>query len=216
MTLVEPCLVIDASARAGLRVGVLQGGRWKSQVESPEGALEATSECAGQALKAAGLELADIQSFAVNIGPGSMLGIRVAALAVRAWSALHTRPIYVWESLVALATVALEHGQKAPFVVVAESRLKRWNLLEVNAQKEFSSVAECEVEQVKQKSLPILTLSDEALKTFSSATKLVDPWADLPKYFTEGKLLKLEPKPEPLNATEDFALWSGERHRGNS
>ncbi len=216
MALVEPCLVIDASARDRLRVGVVQGGRWVSQVESPEGALEATSGCVGDVLKSAGLQLADVQSFALNIGPGSMLGIRVAALTVRAWSALKPRPIYVWESLVALATVALDRGVKAPFVVVAESRLKRWNVLEVNAQKQFSAVAECETEQVKQKALPVLTLADEALKIFSGVIKLADPWADLPKYFAEGRLLKLEPKPEPLNATEDFALWSGERHRGNS
>jgi tRNA A37 threonylcarbamoyladenosine modification protein TsaB len=215
MALAEPCLVIDASARAGLRVGIVQGGRWISQVESTEGALEATSGCVGEVLKSTGLQLADVQSFALNIGPGSMLGIRVAALTVRAWSALKPRPIYVWESLVALATVALERGQKVPFVVVVESRLKRWNVLEVNAQKGFSTVAECEVEQVKQKTLPILVLSDEANKVFPGATKRADPWADLPKYFSEGKLLKLESKPEPLNATEDFALWSGERHRGN-
>ena len=216
MTLVEPCLVIDASARAGLRVGVVQSGRWLSQVTSPDGALEATSGCVAEVLKSASLQLADVQSFALNIGPGSMLGIRVAALTVRAWSALKPRPIYVWESLVVLATVAMERGQKAPFVVVAESRLKRWNVLEVNAQKQFSAVAECEVEQVAQKSLPVFALSDEALKSFLGATKLSDPWADLPKYFSEGKLLKLESKPEPLNATEDFALWSGERHRGNA
>ena len=214
MALEEPCLVIDATARVGLRVGILQGGRWKSQLESPEGALEATSGCVGEVLKSAGIQLAEVQSFALNIGPGSMLGIRVAALTVRAWSALKPRPIYVWESLVALATVALERGQKAPFVVVAESRLKRWNVLEVNALKEFSTVAECEVEQVKQKVLPILALSDEAIKVFPGAAKLADPWADLPKYFSDGKLLKHESKPEPLNATEDFALWSGERHRG--
>lgn len=216
MALVEPCLVIDASARAGLRVGIVQGGRWVSQVTSPDGALEATSGCVAEVLKSAGVQLADVQSFAVNIGPGSMLGIRVAALTVRVWSALKPRPIYVWESLVALATVALERGQKAPFVVVAESRLKRWNVLEVNAQKQFSAVAECEAEQVRQKALPVLTLSDEAVKIFAGAIKLSDPWADLPQYFAEGKLLKLEPKPEPLNATEDFALWSGERHRGNA
>jgi len=215
MALAEPCLVIDASARAGLRVGIVQGGRWISQVESTEGALEATSGCVGEVLKSAGLQLVDVQSFALNIGPGSMLGIRVAALTVRAWSALKPRPIYVWESLVAMATVALERGQKAPFLVVVESRLKRWNVLEVNAQKEFSTVAECEVEQVKQKALPILALSDEANKVFPGATKRADPWADLPKYFSEGKLLKLESKPEPLNSTEDFAVWSGERHRGN-
>lgn len=211
----EPCLVIDASARAGLRVGVLQGGRWVSQVESPDGALEATSDCAGEVLATANLKLSEIKSFAVCVGPGSMLGIRVAALAVRAWSALQERPIYVWESLMALATSALAHGQAGPFVVVAESRLKRWNVLEVTPQNQFLPVAELERDQVVVKSLPILCVSDEAVKVFTGVKKITDPWSDLPKYFSEGKLLKLEPKPEPLNATADFALWSGERHRGN-
>jgi hypothetical protein len=38
----EPCLVLDGSARYGVRVGVLQGGRWLAEAHSDEGALEAT------------------------------------------------------------------------------------------------------------------------------------------------------------------------------
>ena len=70
----EPCLVLDGSARHGVRVGVLQGGRWIAEAHSDEGALEATFACAEKALASAGLKCADLHSFAVCVGPGSMLG----------------------------------------------------------------------------------------------------------------------------------------------
>ena len=88
MSAPEPCLVLDGSARAGVRVGVLSGGRWVGQGLSPDGALEGLFGCVEAALVDAKLSLGDIRSFALCVGPGSVLGIRIAALAVRAWSAL--------------------------------------------------------------------------------------------------------------------------------
>ena len=83
MSAPEPCLVLDGSARAGVRVGVLSGGRWVGQGISPDGALEGLFGCVEAALADAKLSLADIRSFALCVGPGSVLGIRIAALAVR-------------------------------------------------------------------------------------------------------------------------------------
>ncbi|MFN5058183.1 MAG: hypothetical protein ACK5FI_09415, partial [Verrucomicrobiota bacterium] len=134
MSAPEPCLVLDGSARAGVRVGVLAGGRWVGQGISPDGALEGLFGCVEAALAEAKLSLADIRSFALCVGPGSVLGIRIAALAVRSWSALEPRPIFVWESLSALARSALVAGEKGPFLVAVESRLKRWHALEVAAE----------------------------------------------------------------------------------
>jgi tRNA threonylcarbamoyladenosine biosynthesis protein TsaB len=133
MSAPEPCLVLDGSARAGVRVGVLSGGRWTGQGVSPDGALEGLFGCLESALAEAKLSLKDIRSFALCVGPGSVLGIRIAALAVRSWSALEPRPIFVWESLAALARSALVAGEKGPFLVAVESRLKRWHALEVAA-----------------------------------------------------------------------------------
>ena len=102
----EPCLVLDGSARVGVRVGVLRDGRWSGEGVAAEVALEATFACAETALRHAGLTLADIRSFVVCVGPGSILGIRVAALAARAWATLEPRPIFVWESLAAVGHAA--------------------------------------------------------------------------------------------------------------
>ena len=78
MSAPEPCLVLDGSARAGVRVGVLSGGRWVGQGLSPDGALEGLFDCVEVALAEAKLKLGDIRSFALCVGPGSVLGIRIA------------------------------------------------------------------------------------------------------------------------------------------
>jgi tRNA A37 threonylcarbamoyladenosine modification protein TsaB len=45
------------------------------------GALEVTTDLANEVLNKASLKFKDVKSYAVCIGPGSMLGIRVAAMA---------------------------------------------------------------------------------------------------------------------------------------
>ena len=186
MSAPEPCLVLDGSARAGVRVGVLAGGRWVGQGVSPDGALEGLFGCVEAALADAKLSLADIRSFALCVGPGSVLGIRIAALAVRSWSALEPRPIFVWESLSALARSALVAGEQGPFLVAVESRLKRWHALEVAAT-----------------ALP-------------AHVPVPPPWSALPALLSQPGFLREEARPDALNVAQDFATWSGERHRADA
>jgi tRNA threonylcarbamoyladenosine biosynthesis protein TsaB len=210
----EPCLVLDGSARHGVRVGVLQGGRWIAEAQSDEGALEATFACAEEALAKAGLQFADLRSFAVCVGPGSMLGIRVTAMAVRTWAALQPCEVWVWEPLVALAAAVRLRGEAGAFHVVSESRLKRWHVVSVDADGLPSPARECEVEQVAALSGRILTTVTSAPQVLPAAVVVPEAWSALPKVFAEAGVLRLEPKPEALNAAADFATWSGERHRG--
>jgi tRNA threonylcarbamoyladenosine biosynthesis protein TsaB len=210
----EPCLVLDGSARVGVRIGVLQGGRWVGEGVADEGALEATFACAETALRQAGLALADIRSFAVCVGPGSILGIRIAALAARTWATLEPRPIYVWESLAAVAQAALAAGQARPFAVALESRLKRWNTLVVAPAGALGAPAELEPEQVATLGLPIISTTGSASALFPGAQVVPTPWAALPTLFATTDLLRAEAKPEALNPAATFATWDGERHRG--
>jgi tRNA threonylcarbamoyladenosine biosynthesis protein TsaB len=210
----EPCLVLDGSARVGVRVGVLRDGRWSGEGVAAEGALEATFACAESALRAAGLTLADIRSFAVCVGPGSILGIRVAALAARAWATLEPRPIFVWESLAAVAHTTLGAGPPRPFVVALESRLKRWNTLVVPVAGAFEPPAELEPEQVRALGLPVVSTAEPASALFPSAQVVPTPWAALPTLFATTDLLRADAKPEALNPAATYATWDGERHRG--
>lgn len=210
----EPCLVLDGSARVGVRVGVLRAGRWSGEGVAAEGALEATFACAETALRHAGLTLAEIRSFVVCVGPGSILGIRVAALAARTWATLEPRPIFVWESLAAVAHEMLVAGQPRPFVVALESRLKRWNTLVVPAAGAFEPPAEREPEQVRALSLPVVSTVESASALFPGSQVAPTPWAALPTLFATTDLLRAEAKPEALNPAAAYATWDGERHRG--
>jgi tRNA threonylcarbamoyladenosine biosynthesis protein TsaB len=213
MSAPEPCLVLDGSARAGVRVGVLSGGRWVGQGVSPDGALEGLFGCVEAALADAGVKLTDIRSFALCVGPGSVLGIRIAALAVRAWSALEPRPIFVWEALAGLARSALAAGEKGPFLVAAESRLKRWHALEVAADGALGTPFEAEAAQLNGSGLRVLASSEAAPGVLSAHVAVPHPWSALPTIFAQPGFLRVEPRPDALNVAADFATWSGERHR---
>ena len=216
MSAAEPCLVLDGSARVGVRVGVLAGGRWVGQGISADGALEGLFGCVGTALAEAGLTLSDIRSFALCVGPGSVLGIRIAALAVRAWTALEPRPVFVWESLASLAHSALVHGVTGPFLVATESRLKRWHAMEVSAAGVLGSPFEAEAAQLNSTQRPILAVSAGAVSVLTACVPVAHPWAALPHFFKHPGFLRMEARPDALNVANDFAVWSGQRHRADA
>jgi len=213
MSAPEPCLVLDGSARAGVRVGVLSGGRWAGQGVSPDGALEGLFGCVESALAESKLSLKDIRSFALCVGPGSVLGIRIAALAVRSWSALEPRPIFVWESLAALARSALAAGEKGPFLVAVESRLRRWHALEVSADGALGVPFEAEAAELNASAWRVLASADAAPGVLASHVPVPHPWVALPVFFAQAGFLREESHPDALNVANDFATWSGERHR---
>ena len=213
MSAPEPCLVLDGSARAGVRVGVLSGGRWVGQGLSPDGALEGLFGCVEVALAEAKLKLSDIRSFALCVGPGSVLGIRIAALAVRSWSALEPRPIFIWESLAGIARSALTVGEQGPFLVAVESRLKRWHALEVSADGSLGAPFEAEAAQLNSSCHRVLASSEAAAGVLTSHVAVPHPWSALPTFFAQSGFLREELRPDALNVANDFATWSGERHR---
>ena len=213
MSAPEPCLVLDGSARAGVRVGVLSGGRWVGQGLSTDGALEGLFGCVEVALAEAKLKLGDIRSFALCVGPGSVLGIRIAALAVRSWSALEPRPIFIWESLAGIARSALTVGEQGPFLVAVESRLKRWHALEVSADGSLGAPFEAEAAQLNSSGHRVLASSEAAAGVLISHVAVPHPWSALPTFFAQSGFLRAESRPDALNVANDFATWSGERHR---
>ena len=213
MSASEPCLVLDGSARAGVRVGVLSGGRWVGQGVSTEGALEGLFGCVETALAEAKLKLGDIRSFALCVGPGSVLGIRIAALAVRSWSALEPRPIFIWESLAGIARSALTVGEQGPFLVAVESRLKRWHALEVSADGSLGAPFEAEAAQLNSSRHRVLASSEAAAGVLTAHVAVPHPWSALPNFFAQSGFLREESRPDALNVANDFATWSGERHR---
>ena len=115
----ESVLLLDA-ASARVQVGILGGGegsgRWaESEEEAGVGIFRGIEEM--------GVDLSGVAAFVFCEGPGSVLGIRTVAMALRVWLTLAPRPVYAYRSL-ALVAEALGRDDVA---VIADARRDSWH-----------------------------------------------------------------------------------------
>jgi tRNA threonylcarbamoyladenosine biosynthesis protein TsaB len=113
-----PLLVIDA-ASARIQVGAFAAdgtARWA-----------ASDEEAGvgifHAIESLGVNPDSVRAFVFCEGPGSVLGVRTAAMALRTWCALARRPVFAYTSL-ALVAATLGRPQTS---VIADARRDAWH-----------------------------------------------------------------------------------------
>ncbi|HRE81282.1 MAG TPA: peptidase M22, partial [Opitutaceae bacterium] len=88
------CLVIDTASTL-VQVGLIQSARQDVWFSSEEDAGQGLFRC----LEKLPLPLKSIAAIAFCEGPGSLLGIRTAAMALRVWDAVTPRPLYAFQSL---------------------------------------------------------------------------------------------------------------------
>jgi len=116
----SPLLLIDA-ASARVQVGFLEAGappRWSSRSdEAGVGVFECLNELDAS--------IESVRSFAFCEGPGSILGIRISAMAIRTWNAMGPRPTFGYFGL---AVVAQALGS-AEVQVIADARRGQWHRL---------------------------------------------------------------------------------------
>ncbi len=115
-----PLLLLDA-ASARVQVGWFESG-------DPAGAKwAAVDKEAGtgvfRGLEILGVDLGRARAFAFCDGPGSVLGIRTTAMALRTWSVLEARPVFAYCSL-ALVAAALGGND---LTVIADARRDLWH-----------------------------------------------------------------------------------------
>lgn len=116
-------LLLDA-ASSRIQVGFLsrnQPARWAfSDDEAGRGLFTSV-----QALK---LNPMSAGAFVFCEGPGSILGIRTAATAIRTWGVLRPRPVYRYQSL---DWVARQLNQ-SEVTVIADARREHWHAQKIN------------------------------------------------------------------------------------
>jgi tRNA threonylcarbamoyladenosine biosynthesis protein TsaB len=130
-------LVLDA-ASTRVQVGLLQsnGRRWRAADEEAGHALFAGTDAL---LREAGLAIADVDAFVFCEGPGSMLGTRTVAMALRSWKILRERPAYAYQSL-ALAACG-EHARAARALsVIADARRDTWHCQAIAADGSLATL----------------------------------------------------------------------------
>lgn len=213
-------LLLDASSpNAVIAARLDKTGRvWADFSEEPAAALEsifsATEKVCPQF---------DPAGFLFCEGPGSILGIRIAAAVIRGKNALgKPLPVLAFQSLRLTATLLLRaFPQTKNFVVLAESRMNAWNLLAVE-----NGVPAAQFREVKTPELPTCAQGKVFLLPQRRAipppveTTPVNP-AELlkndPQVFAENPELLHEcgNLPDAINtaSASGYVKWSPERHR---
>ncbi|AOS45399.1 hypothetical protein Verru16b_02480 [Lacunisphaera limnophila] len=123
-------LVLDAVSQR-IQAGLLQQGTLPLWAESDAEAGRGVFQVTENLLARAGAELATVEAFIFCEGPGSMLGTRTVAMALRTWLALQPRPVYRYQSL-ALAGLAEWRREPRPFTIIADARRETWHVQPVS------------------------------------------------------------------------------------
>jgi tRNA threonylcarbamoyladenosine biosynthesis protein TsaB len=112
-----PLLLLDASSER-IQAGLLSEGsaKWASRkTEAGTGVFECLEELA--------VDLGAVGAFAYCEGPGSILGIRTTAVALRMWNVLKARPTYSFQSL----AVAAQGVGREDATLIADARRSLWH-----------------------------------------------------------------------------------------
>ncbi|MDR1010861.1 MAG: peptidase M22 [Opitutaceae bacterium] len=135
-----PVLLID-SASALVQTGLLRAGRpplWETQTAE---AGTAIFSCTEKLLARAALTLDDIAAFIFCDGPGSMLGIRTVAVALRAWRVVRGgRPVHSYCSLALVAHHLLATENARDLSLIADARRDTWHHVGIDAAGRVSAL----------------------------------------------------------------------------
>lgn len=126
-------LVIDAASSL-VQVGLLGPGaaaRWETSGDESGVAIF-------QCIERLGIAPQDVPALVFCEGPGSVLGIRTAAMAVRTWGVLRPRPVFAYCSL---AIVAHALGRPGA-AVIADARRDSWHHYRIGSGLRRLSVME--------------------------------------------------------------------------
>jgi len=197
----SPLLLIDA-ASARIQVGMLDNGapaRWSARTdEAGVGVFECLDELDA--------DIGAVRAFAFCEGPGSILGIRTSAMALRTWCVLRPRPIFGY---VGLAIVARAVGR--PDVgIIADARRGLWHHFAEGGRIERLPAAELSGELMMPEGFrhwdplpPHTTLTSYDMASLFSLPTVA-----------EADLFRATPAPDAyLHQEPSYTKWTPQIHR---
>lgn len=206
-------LVLDAASTA-VQAGLLRTGADPVWAAPPGDAGTALFAGADSVLTRAGVAPDGVGAFVCCEGPGSMLGIRTVAMALRTWTALRPRPVFAYASLGLAAAGHASVAPGRPFAVIADARRDSWHCVEVD-----SSGRSGPLRRLATSALPAGELvQPENFRTWSRLDRTVAACA-----YDVGRLLATLPDLDlfrPVEApdafqheTPDYRRWTPQVHR---
>lgn len=131
-------LVIDGSGSAVFAGLLDHQDQWLAKIERNGTPLEQLFPAIEQVLEQAGHRLADLNSYIYCEGPGSVLGLRLCAMAIETWTRLYpsSAQLYKYNSL-QLSAHALRHAKPElqEALIVADWKKGAWNALYIRDGK---------------------------------------------------------------------------------
>jgi len=119
----HPTLLLIDAASTRVQVGLWHQGRMSWQIEEAE-AGTAVFACTEKLLAERNLTVSNLNAYVFCEGPGSVLGIRTSAVALRTWRVIKPAPAYAYQSLT-LAATALARPEVN---VIADARRDSWHV----------------------------------------------------------------------------------------
>lgn len=197
-----PLLVIDAASMR-VQVGVFAAdgtARWATQTEE---AGIAVFRC----VERLGVDLSTIRAFVFCEGPGSTLGIRTVAMAIRTWQTLAPRPAFAYTSLALVA-----HALAQPDItLIADARRDSWHIQKIGGALRRVAASELSGALVTPENFRHWT----PLPTGATTT----PYevADLLARVPNAELFRATDQPDAfLHEEPSYATWTPQIHRAPS
>lgn len=154
-----PILYVDAASQVvalGLQVGNAPDSTiWRrTEANADVGMFQATEEL----LHGSTIEVTDLRTIVFCEGPGSLLGVRLAAMMIRTWSILpreHTLQVFAYRSIALLAADLIASGQAPPFRIITDARRHTWNMLAVSGAGVLGEVARVATTDLSDNDSPV-------------------------------------------------------------
>jgi len=196
-----PVLLLDA-ASTRIQAGLLSSGsppQWRS---SDEEAGVGVFRC----LEDLGVEIDRIGAFAFCDGPGSILGIRTTAMALRMWAVLKPRPMYAYCSLAVVAQALA----RPDLAVIADARRGAWHHYTLESGLRRVAAADLAGEQVMPENFRHWAPLPEGVPTTSYR---LESLLALPTVAQADLFRSVQDPDAFLHEEPAYATWSPQIHR---
>lgn len=215
---IPPTLVIDGSTSRFFAGVLARDGDWLAFKNAEEPALESLFKTVDRVLYDAALELEAIRSFVYCEGPGSVLGLRLCAMAIETWRRIHNAPteLYAYNSLQLVATrLVKEAPPERESLLISDWKKDYWNSLRIRPEG-IGSVCPIGADEVAGWSSPLYHLPARKgwQKAPTNAIELSYTPECLPQMLAFPDLLRARDHVELYNSgINTFKKWTPERHR---
>jgi tRNA threonylcarbamoyladenosine biosynthesis protein TsaB len=154
----EPVWLLLDAALPSVYAGVLCRGAWLALERRDAPAAETLFPAVETALRRSGVRLEGLSGFFYCEGPGSILGSRIAAMALLTWRRRpggEDLPCRVYRNLDLLAHRLLAGGATPPFALCSDARRGHWNFVEVASGGEIHAPRRLSDEELATRELPM-------------------------------------------------------------